>query len=63
MAKPKEVEIEVCCDALKESIEGGGIEVMEMPDGGYAEVIANEDGDEAIKINYCPFCGAPRPQK
>jgi hypothetical protein len=58
-----EVEIEVCCDALKEAIEGGGIEVIEMPKGGFAEVISYEDGETAVKINYCPFCGASRPDE
>jgi hypothetical protein len=57
----QEVEIEVCCDVLMEAIDGGGIQVVEVRPGVYAEVIADESGETGIQMNFCPFCGMPRP--
>lgn len=56
----EEVDIEVCCDALKDSLEEGGLQIVKMDDGSYAEVIPNQDGELGMAINYCPFCGEPR---
>jgi len=60
---PDELEIEICCEALRDALEGGGIQVVEVEPGIYAEVIPNEDGQTAIQINYCPFCGELRPDR
>jgi hypothetical protein len=57
---PQEVEIEICCDVLRDAIEGGGIQVVETEPGNYVEVIPDENGETAIQINFCPFCGAQR---
>jgi hypothetical protein len=56
----QEVEIDICCDVLRDAIEGGGIQVVETEPGTYVEVIPDEDGETAIQINFCPFCGAQR---
>jgi len=57
-----EVEIEVCCDGLREAIEGGGIQIVETQPGVFMEIIPDETGETGIAINFCPFCGQPRPQ-
>ena len=57
----EELEIEICCDALQDAVERGGIQVVEVEPGVYAEVIPDENGETAIQINYCPFCGEMRP--
>ncbi|HSV74455.1 MAG TPA: hypothetical protein VLH79_11920 [Chthonomonadales bacterium] len=56
----QEVDIEVCCDALYEAIEFGGVTVVETAPGVYSEVITSADGASGLIINYCPFCGDQR---
>lgn len=60
MTETDEIEVDLCCDALLDAIEGGGIQVVEVEPGVYAEVIADSTGQRAIQVNYCPFCGTPR---
>lgn len=55
------VEIDVCCDAFQEALDGGGIRVMEVEEGVIGEVLPDAKGETAILINYCPFCGEIRP--
>jgi hypothetical protein len=55
------VEIDVCCDAFQDALDGGGIQVMEVRDGVIGEIIPDAAGESAIVINYCPFCSAMRP--
>jgi hypothetical protein len=57
-----EVDVEVCCDAFADALEGGGIQVVETTPATVMEVIADASGDSGIAINYCPFCGQPRAQ-
>ena len=59
----EEAEIEVCCDVLVEAIESGGIHVVEAEPGMVCEVIPDEKGETGIAINFCPFCGAERPNR
>lgn len=61
LANEEEVEIEVCCDVLLDALESGGLQVVESEPGVYAEVLPDETGETGIAINYCPFCGQPRP--
>lgn len=55
-----EIAIELCCDALGEALDGGGIQIAELAPGEPREVIVDEAGENAIAINFCPFCGSPR---
>ncbi len=55
------VEIDICCDAFQEALDGGGIRVMEVEEGVIGEVLPDSKGETAILINYCPFCGEIRP--
>ena len=57
----EEVEVEICCDILLDAINSGGLEVVEMKPGQYCEVVPDSEGKSGIAINYCPFCGSPRP--
>ena len=57
----EEVEVEICCDVLLDAIESGGIQVVEVTPGVYVEVVPNQDGSSGIAVNFCPFCGAVRP--
>jgi hypothetical protein len=53
------VEIELCCEGLQDAIDSGA--VLILPQGGsYVESVLCEDGKSAIRINFCPFCGAKR---
>ena len=61
MTMSDEVEVEICCDVLLDVIEGGGIQVVEVNPGIYVEVIPDSQGQSGIAVNFCPFCGAPRP--
>ena len=55
-----EAEIELCCEGLQQAIDGGAIWVL--PQGSeYVEAVICEDGKTAIRVNFCPFCGTPRP--
>ena len=56
----QEIDIEVCCDALYESIESGGVKVVESAPGVYCEAIPSADGKSGMIINFCPFCGSAR---
>jgi hypothetical protein len=56
----EEVDVEICCDAFADALEGGGIQVVETTPATYMEVIADASGDSGIAINFCPFCGQPR---
>lgn len=56
-----EVEITVCCDALADSIDSGGIHVVEGESTALVEVIPDSTGKTGIAINFCPFCGEVRP--
>lgn len=55
-----EVDVEICCDAFADALEGGGIQVVETTPGTFMEVIADASGDSGIAINFCPFCGQQR---
>ncbi len=57
----EEVEVDVCCEVLLDAIESGGIQVVEIKPGIYVEVVPNETGNTGIAVNFCPFCGGPRP--
>ena len=57
----EEVEVELCCDVLLDAIESGGIQVVEVNQGIYVEVVPNQNGSSGIAVNFCPFCGAVRP--
>ena len=57
----EEVEVEVCCDVLLDAIESGGIQVVEVRPAIYVEVIPDDKGKSGIAVNFCPFCGASRP--
>jgi hypothetical protein len=59
-ASSEEIAVELCCDALGKALDGGGIQVAELAPGEPREVIVDDAGEQAIAINYCPFCGAPR---
>jgi hypothetical protein len=56
-----EVEVEICCDVLLDAIDSGGIQVVEIKPGVYVEIVPDEDGQSGIAVNFCPFCGAGRP--
>lgn len=58
-----EVEIDVCCDGLRDALETGAIQVVEAEPGVFVEVIPDETGETGIAINFCPFCGEARPQR
>lgn len=57
----EEVEVELCCDVLLDAIESGGIQVVEVEPGVYVEVVPDHNGSSGIAVNFCPFCGAVRP--
>lgn len=59
-AKQAEVELEVCCDAMLDAIESGGILVDPVGSGKYRQVIPDEKRETGIAINFCPFCGDPK---
>jgi hypothetical protein len=56
----QQVEVEVCCDALLEALEQGIVQVVDVGDGPYREVIPDPTGQAGVAINFCPFCGASR---
>ena len=57
----EDVEVELCCDVLLDAIESGGIQVVEVSPGVYVEVVPEQNGSSGIAVNFCPFCGAVRP--
>lgn len=58
---PDEIDIEVCCDALLEALENGALRAVEIRAGVYCEAIPDYSGESGVAINFCPFCGVPRP--
>lgn len=58
--QPEQVDVEVCCDALLEALESGILQVVDVGEGPYREVIADPTGKTGVAINFCPFCGASR---
>lgn len=57
----EELDYEVCCDGLRQALESGGVQLVEMEPDVYCEAIPAADGKSGIAINFCPFCGEPRP--
>lgn len=57
----QEVELEFCCDAFLDAVQSGGLQVVEVKVGVYCEVVPDQQGETGIAINFCPFCGTPRP--
>lgn len=56
----EEAEISICCDVLLDSIENGGLCVVEAQPGLLVIVVPDAEGKRGIAINFCPFCGQPR---
>jgi hypothetical protein len=61
VAKAEEAEIEICCDVLLEAVESGALHVVEVEPGAYREAVSARSGKTGIAVNFCPFCGQPRP--
>ena len=55
-----EIELEVCCDAMLDAIQSGGIVIDQAGPNQYRQVIPDEKRETGIAINFCPFCGDPK---
>ena len=58
-----EIEVAVCCDAFAQSIEDGCLQLGRMESGELVELLADASGEGSFIINFCPFCGEPRPRQ
>jgi hypothetical protein len=59
---PDEVEVPVCCDAFAEALDAECLQIGQMDDGEFVEVVTSVSGEDSIVISFCPFCGEPRPR-
>jgi hypothetical protein len=60
---PDEIEVTACCDAFAQALEDGCLQLGQMETGEMVELLSDASGEASFIINFCPFCGEPRPRE